>query len=56
MDSTDFSDQFRILILQNKRQSACLVVTPITVNGYAQLFDFNCIPVSRTSDSMMAPI
>ena len=35
------------------RQSACLVINPITVDGYAALF--NCTPVNRASDSMMAP-
>ena len=35
------------------RQSACLVINPITVDGYAALF--NCTPVHRASDSMMAP-
>ena len=35
------------------RQSACLVINPITVDGYAALFD--CTPVDRASDSMMAP-
>ena len=55
---TDFSDQFRKIIMRYKRigcnlnvmrQSACLV----TVDGYAELF--NCTPVDRASDSMMAP-
>ena len=36
------------------RQSARLVINPITVDGYAALF--NCTPVDRASDSMMAPI
>ena len=35
------------------RQSACLVINPITVDGYAALFI--CTPVDRASDSMMAP-
>ena len=35
------------------RQSACLVINSITVDGYAALF--NCTPVDRASDSMMAP-
>ena len=35
------------------RQFACLVINPITVDGYAALF--NCTPVDRASDSMMAP-
>ena len=34
------------------RQSACLVINPITVDGYDALF--NCTPVDRASDSMMA--
>ena len=59
---TDFSDQFRKIIVRYKRigynlnvmrQSACLVINPITVDGYATLF--NCTPVDRASDSMMAP-
>ena len=61
-DMTDFSDQFRKIIMRYKRigynlnvmrQSACLVINPITVDGYAALF--NCTPVDRASDSMMAP-
>ena len=44
---TDFSDQFRKIIMRYKsigynlhvmRQSACLAINPITVNGYAALF------------------
>ena len=35
------------------RQSVCLVINPITVDGCAALF--NCTPVDRASDSMMAP-
>ena len=34
-------------------QSACLLINPITVDSYAALF--NCTPVDRASDSMMAP-
>ena len=34
------------------RQSACLVLNPITVDNFAALF--NCTPVDRASDSMMA--
>ena len=58
---TDFSDQFRKIIIRYKRigynlnvmrQSACLVINPITVDGYAALF--NCTPVDRASHSMMA--
>ena len=57
---TDFSDQFRKIIMRYKRfgynlnvmrQSACLVINPITVDGFAALF--YCTPVDRTSDSMM---
>ena len=35
------------------RQSACLVFNPITVDNNAAFF--NCTPVGRASDSMMAP-
>ena len=59
---TDFSDQFKKIIMRYKHigynlnvmlQSACLVINPITVDGYATLL--NCTPVDRASDSMMAP-
>ena len=58
----DFSDQFKKIIVRYKRigyninimrQSACLVFNPVTVNNFASLF--NCTPVGRMSDSMMAP-
>ena len=58
----DFSDQFRKIIVRYKgigyninimRQSACLVFNPIMVNNFASLF--NCTPVGRASDSIMAP-
>ena len=58
----DFSFQFRIIITRNRRigynlnvmrQSACLVFNPIMVDNYAAFF--NCTPVGRASDSMMAP-
>ena len=66
----DFSDQFikskkdmfRKIIVRYKRigyninirqRSACLVFNPIMVNNFASLF--NCTPVGRASDSMMAP-
>ena len=54
-----FSEQFRKLINLNKRigysldimrQTACLVVKPIIVDGYASLF--NCTTAVRASDSM----
>ena len=53
-----FSFQFRKIITRYKRigynlkvmrQSACLVFNPIMVDN------FNCTPVGRASDSMMAP-
>ena len=59
---TDFSDKFRKIIMRYKRigynlnvmrQSACFVMKPNTVDGFAALF--NCTPVDRASDSMMAP-
>ena len=57
-----FSFQFRKIITRYRRigynlnvmrQSACLVFNPITVDNYAAFF--NCTPVGRASDSMMAP-
>ena len=59
---TDFSDQFRKIIMRYKRigynlnvmrRSVCLDINPITVDGYAALFNYT--PVDRVSDSMMAP-
>ena len=56
------SDQFRRIIIRHKRigynlnvmrQSACLVINPITVNKFAALF--NCKPVDRASESTMTP-
>ena len=57
------SDQFsRNVIMRYKRngyninvirQSACLVINPITVDDFVSLF--NCTPVVRVSDSMMCP-
>ena len=56
---TDFSDQFRKIIMRYKRigydlnvmrQSACLVINPIKVDGYAALF--YCTPVDRASASI----
>ena len=58
----DFSDQFRKITVRYKRigynmnvmrQTACLVVNTITVINFADLF--NCTPVGRVSDLMMAP-
>ena len=62
MGRTDFSDQFRKIIMRHKRidydlnvmrQSACIVINPITVDNFSALF--NCTPVDRASGSMMAP-
>ena len=62
MNRAAFSDQFRKKIIRHKhigydlnimRQSACLVINPITVDDFAALF--NCTPVDRASDSAMAP-
>ena len=46
----------KLLIYEGRpksRQSACLVFNPIMVDNYAAFF--NCTPVGRASDSMMAP-
>ena len=62
MGRTDFSDQFCKIRIRHKRiccylnvmrLPACLVINPITVDNFAALF--NCTPVDRASDSMMAP-
>ena len=56
-----FSDEFRKISICYKRigyniyimrQYACLVINQITVNNFAP---FNCTPVGRVSDSVMAP-
>ena len=56
----DLSDQFRKVIMRYKRigynistmrQSAWLVINPITVNSFASLFI--CTRVGRATDSMM---
>ena len=58
---SNFSEQFRKLINRYKRigynldimwQTACLVVNPIIVDGYASLF--NCTTAVWASDSMTA--
>ena len=58
----DFSDQFRKVIMRYKRteyninvmrQSACLIINPITVDSFASLF--TCTLVGYASDSMMGP-
>ena len=57
MGRTDFSDQFQKMIIRHKRigydlnvmrQSACLVINPITVDNVAAFF--NCTPVDRAPD------
>ena len=59
--SNDFSFQFRKIIARYRRirydsnvmrQAACLVFNPIMVDNYAAFF--NCTPVGRALDSMMA--
>ena len=56
---SNFSEQFRKLINRYKRigyslnimrQTACLVINPIIVDGYAS--HFNCTTAVRASDSM----
>ena len=56
---SNFSEQFRKLINRYKRigysldilrQTACLVINPVIVDGYASLF--NCTMAVRASDSM----
>ena len=62
MVRTDLSDQFRNVFIRHKliannsnvmRQSACLVINPVTVNNFAALF--NCTPMNRASASIMVP-
>ena len=59
MGRTDFSDQFQKMTIRHKcigydlnvmRQSACLVINPITVDNFAALFTYK--PVDRASDSI----
>ena len=61
MGRTDFFDKFRKIIIRHKcigydlnimRQSACLMINPITVDKFAA--PFNCTQVDRASDSMLA--
>ena len=58
----DFSTQFRKTILRYInigyninviRQTACMVVNPVTVDNFASLF--SCTPAGRASDSMTSP-
>ena len=57
-----FSTQFRKTILRYinigyniniLRQTACIVVNPVTVDNFASLF--SCTPAGRASDSMTSP-
>ena len=59
---TEFFYQLKKIIMRYKRigynvdvlrQSACLLVNPVTVTNFAVLF--NCTPLGRASDSMIAP-
>ena len=43
----------KLPVVKMSNKSACLVFNPITINNFASLF--NCTPVGRASDSMMAP-
>ena len=61
MKELNFSDQFKNIIkhyieveynLDVMRQSACLVLNPITVSSYG--FLFNCMMLVQASGSMMA--
>ena len=61
MGRTDYSQQFRRIIMRHKRisydsnvmlQSACLVNNPITVDNFTALFD--CTPADRASDFFIA--
>ena len=60
--SNNFSAQFIKIISHYKKigyninvlqQTACLVVNPIRVGNFA--FHFNCMPLGRTSDSILVP-
>ena len=62
MGRTDFSDQFRKVIIRYKRvgynlnvmqQSTCIVINQITIDSFAEVF--NCTPVDGASDSLIAP-
>ena len=42
---------YRLNVVQQSADSACLVFNPVMVDSYA--VSFNCTPVGRASDSMM---
>ena len=59
---TDSSDQFRKILIRHKsigynlhvmRQTECLSINTITVDSFAAVF--NCTPVDRAFDFMVAP-
>ena len=59
----NFFDQFRKIIMRYERigynldvmrQSACLVINPITVDGYAALF--NCTPVDPSGKHLRTKV
>ena len=61
VSKSNFSERFRKLINRYKRigysldimrQTACLVVNPVIIDGYAS--HFNCTTAVRPSDSMTA--
>ena len=61
MGRTDFSDQFRDVLIRLKRigynlnvmrQSSCIVINPITIDNFAPLL--NCTPMDRASISIQA--
>ena len=61
LEKPNFSDKFKKIIIRYikvgynldvMRQSACLVLNPITVYSYG--FLFNCTTVGQASDSMAA--
>ena len=61
LENLIFSDHFKKIVkryirvgynLDIKRQSACLVLNPITVYSYS--FLFNCTTVGQATDSMTA--
>ena len=56
----DFSDQFRKIIIRNKRtgqnmnvmrQTACLVVNPITFDNFATLFNYTLVDLRHNDGS-----
>ena len=50
--NTEIQSMYEANVL-NLRQSACLVINPITVESIASLF--NCTSADRASDTMMGP-